>query len=81
MTVMQAVMLMMVNKSKDSIQDELLMKLYDGPSQDPKLIEELLEEQPELEAARRQCKQMVTVLNKALEVLNTVNDKAIASGI
>jgi len=73
----KAIMLKMVNKSKEIIQDELLMKLYDGPSSDPSKVDELLEEQPELEAARKRCKQMVTVLNKALEVLNTVNDKAV----
>lgn len=72
----KAVMLKMVNKSKDLVQDELLMKLYDGPSQDPALVDELLEEQPELEAARRRCVQMVTVLRKALGVLNSVSDKA-----
>jgi len=77
-SVPKAVMLMMVNKSKSLIQDELLMKLYDGPSQDPAQLEQLLEEQPELEAARKRCKQMVTVLNKALDVLNNVNDKAMA---
>jgi len=73
----KAIMLKMVNKSKELVQDELLMKLYDGPSQNPEMVEELLEEQPELEAARKRCKQMVNVLNKALEVLNTVNDKAV----
>ena len=52
------------------------MNLYDGPVQNTDKIDALLEEQPELEAARRRCRQMVTVLNKALEVLNTVNDKA-----
>merc|ERR1719502_1912573 len=71
----KAVMLKMVNKSKDLVQDELLMKLYDGPSQDPAMVDELLEEQPELEAARKRCKQMVVVLNKALDVLNQVGDK------
>ena len=40
----KAVMLKMVNKSKDLVQDELLMKLYDGPSQDPAMVDELLEE-------------------------------------
>jgi len=73
----KAVMLKMVNRSKDAISNELLMKLYDGPSSNPEQLEELLEEKPELEAARKRCKQMVTVLNKALEVLNTVNDKAV----
>jgi len=73
----KAIMLKMVNRSKELVQDELLMKLYDGPSQNPSQIDELLEEQPELEAARKRCKQMVTVLNKAVEVLNTVNDKAV----
>jgi len=73
----KAIMLKMVNRSKDLVQAELLMKLYDGPSQNPSQIEELLEEAPELEAARKRCKQMVNVLNKALEVLNTVNDKAV----
>ena len=72
----KAVMLKMVNKSKDLVQDELLMKLYDGPSQDPAMVDELLEEQPELEAARRRCVQMVTVLRKAMDVLNSVSDKA-----
>ena len=42
-------MLKMVNKSKDWSKTSL-MKLYDGPSQDPAMGTSL-EEQPELEAA------------------------------
>ena len=41
------------------------------------MMDELLEEDPEIDAQRRRCKQMVTVLRKACEVLNTVNDKTV----
>jgi len=68
----KAIMLKMVNTSKDHIQDDLFLKIYDG---DPD-VDHLLEEQPELEAARKRCSQMVQVLTKANNVLNSVTDKA-----
>jgi hypothetical protein len=71
-SVPKSIMLLMVNDMAKSIQDELLLKLYNDD-----LLDTLLEEDPEIDAQRRRCSQMVTVLRKACEVLNTVNDKTV----
>eukprot|EP00656_Telonema_subtile_P053169 TRINITY_DN761_c0_g1_i1.p1 TRINITY_DN761_c0_g1~~TRINITY_DN761_c0_g1_i1.p1 ORF type:complete len:782 (+),score=241.73 TRINITY_DN761_c0_g1_i1:134-2479(+) len=71
-SVPKCIMLLMVNDMANNVHDELLKSLYDES-----LMDDLLEEDPEIDAQRRRCKQMVTVLRKACEVLNTVNDKTV----
>eukprot|EP00658_Telonema_sp_P-2_P035300 TRINITY_DN2569_c0_g1_i15.p1 TRINITY_DN2569_c0_g1~~TRINITY_DN2569_c0_g1_i15.p1 ORF type:complete len:722 (+),score=216.66 TRINITY_DN2569_c0_g1_i15:286-2451(+) len=71
-SVPKCIMHLMVNDVANNVQDELLKRLYNDS-----LLETLLEEDPEIDAQRRRCKQMVVVLRKACEVLNTVNDKTV----
>eukprot|EP00656_Telonema_subtile_P053172 TRINITY_DN761_c0_g2_i1.p1 TRINITY_DN761_c0_g2~~TRINITY_DN761_c0_g2_i1.p1 ORF type:complete len:479 (+),score=192.51 TRINITY_DN761_c0_g2_i1:92-1528(+) len=67
----KAVMFKMVNVATKEMHTAMMKQLY---RQD--LFEELLEEDPELEAQRRRCRQMVIVLNKAVDVLNKVGERA-----
>lgn len=66
----KAVMFKMVNVTVKEMHTTMMKQLY---RQD--LFEELLEEDPELEAQRRRCRQMVIVLNKAVDVLNKVGER------
>jgi dynamin 1-like protein len=71
-TIPKAIMYKMVNVAKDKMHMHMMKELYKQ-----ELFEELLEEDPELEAQRRRCRQMVIVLNKAVDVLNKVGERTV----
>jgi len=69
-TIPKTIMLKMVNIAKDTMHQHMMVELYRED-----LYDELLEEDPELDAQRRRCRSMVTVLNKAVDVLNRVGER------
>jgi dynamin 1-like protein len=66
-TVPKAVMLTLVNYSKEELQRELLQELYK-----PDVLDELLKESEATQNRRKECKKMVEALKKA--------DTIVASG-
>jgi len=67
----KATMHLMVNQAKEKVQVELLRSLYRE-----ELMEEVFNENPDVKTQREACKKMVTVLSKAMTVLNEVHNIA-----
>jgi len=65
----KAVMHFLVNQSKDRIQSELVSALYKEGE-----FEALLSESPEVAEKRRQCRDLLKVMKKAVEIVNEVRD-------
>jgi len=68
-TVPKSVMHFLVNKSKETIQNELVAALYKED-----LFDELLQESPIIAQKRQACKSMIETLRKAHDILNEVRD-------
>jgi len=64
----KAIMHFLVNQSKDRIQSELVSALYKEGE-----FEALLSESPEIAEKRRQCRELLKVMKKALEIVNEGN--------
>lgn len=63
----KAVMLKLITRSKDEIQKELLLKLYNAPD-----LAELVKENELTVQKRKECKKMVEVLQNASEIVSSV---------
>jgi dynamin 1-like protein len=72
-TIPKAIQYKMVDVATESMHMRMMGELYKE-----ELFVELLEEDPELEAQRRRCRQMVIVLNKAVDVLNKVGERTVS---
>jgi len=68
-SVPKAIMLLLVNQMKDSLQAELVYALYNEAQ-----FSELLQENPDVEQKRRMCIELLKVLKKSLEIVNEVRD-------
>lgn len=68
----KTIMHFLVNRSKDSMQNELVGALYRED-----MFESLLEESPLVAERRKQCMKMLQTLRRANEILNEVRDFAI----
>lgn len=64
----KATMHLMVNQAKDKVQVELLRSLYRE-----ELMEQVFNENADVKTQRDECKKMITVLSKAMSVLNEVH--------
>jgi dynamin 1-like protein len=71
-TVIKSVMHFLVNKSKETIQNELVACLYKE-----ELFPELLTESSVVAQRRDTCKGMIDMLKRAHEILNEVRDHQI----
>lgn len=63
----KAIMLKLINRSKDDIQKELLEKLYDSPE-----LSDLVKENELTVQKRKECLKMVEVLRNASEIVSSV---------
>eukprot|EP01116_Phalansterium_solitarium_P023937 TRINITY_DN8617_c0_g1_i1.p1 TRINITY_DN8617_c0_g1~~TRINITY_DN8617_c0_g1_i1.p1 ORF type:complete len:764 (-),score=155.95 TRINITY_DN8617_c0_g1_i1:185-2476(-) len=68
-SVPKSIMHFLVNRSKETIQNELVASLYKE-----ELFEELLEESSQIAKRRNACKTMLDVLRRANEILTEVRD-------
>lgn len=66
-TVPKAIMLKLINKSKDDIQKTLLEKMYNSPD-----LEDLVKENEVTVQKRKECIRMVEVLKNASEIVSSV---------
>lgn len=67
-TVPKAIMLNLVNTSKEELQRELLQELYKT-----EVLDELLKESEFTQNRRKECKKMIEALQKADEIVGTVS--------
>lgn len=65
----KSIMHFLVNSSKEQIQNELVTNLYKE-----ELFAVLLEESEAVSKKRKTCKEMLTVLRRAHEILNEVRE-------
>lgn len=65
----KSIMHFLVNQSKDKIQNELVTQLYKE-----ELFDHLLEESPAISMRRSQCKDLLSVLLRAQQILNEVRE-------
>jgi len=65
----KAIMHFLVNQTKEHIQSELVSKLYKEGQ-----FEALLSESPEVAHKRKQCRDLLVVMKKALEIVSEVRD-------
>lgn len=63
----KAIMLNLVNHSKEELQRELLTELYKA-----ELLDELMQESDHTKQRRNECKKMIEALQKADEIVGTV---------
>jgi len=68
-TVPKSIMHFLVNKSKETIQNELVACLYRE-----ELFDDLLSESSQIAQKRESCQTMISILRKAHEILNEVRD-------
>jgi hypothetical protein len=68
-TVPKAIMFMLVNKTKDDIQSELVRELYREDK-----FEDLLKEGDDVAERRNACLELLRVMKKALEIINSIKD-------
>lgn len=66
-TVPKAIMLNLVNKSKEELQRELLTELYKKD-----VLDDLLQESDFTRQRRKDCKKMIEALQKADEIVGSV---------
>lgn len=65
----KSIMYFLVNQSKNAIQSELVSSLYKEGQ-----FEELLAESPEIAHKRRQCRELISIMKKALQIVTEVRD-------
>eukprot|EP01083_Nonionella_stella_P190921 706989_1 len=65
----KAIMYLLVNQSKKELQSELVTMLYKD-----KMFDSLLAENPEVAQKRTNCVDLLNILNRALEIVNSVRD-------
>jgi len=70
----KSIMFMLVNKSKSRLQQDLALTLYKEDQ-----FEQLLSESPEIARKRKAAKDLLSILRKALQIINEVNDYRIES--
>ncbi|KAI9468457.1 MAG: Dynamin central region-domain-containing protein [Benjaminiella poitrasii] len=63
----KAIMLSLVNRSKEELQRELLAQLYQND-----ILDDLLKESDDTKQRRKECKAMIEALQKAEEIIGTV---------
>jgi len=68
-TVPKSIMLMLINLSKERLQQDLALTLYREEK-----FEELLSENPEIAQKRKQTNDLLSVLRKSLDIVNEVRD-------
>jgi len=68
-TVPKCIMLMLINLSKERLQQDLALTLYREEK-----FEELLSENPEIAQKRKQTNDLLSVLRKSLDIVNEVRD-------
>lgn len=68
-SVPKSIMHFLVNKSKESLQNQLVARLYKE-----ELFEELLEESPLIAQKRKECERTIEALSKAHTILSEVRD-------
>lgn len=64
----KAIMLNLIQRSKDELQRELLRELYNN-----KVLDDLLKESDFTQQRRKECKKMIEALQKADEIVSSVN--------
>merc|ERR1719192_3042808 len=70
----KSIMFMLVNKSKQRLQQDLALALYKEDQ-----FESLLSESPEIARKRKAAQDLLVILQKALQIINEVNDYRIES--
>merc|ERR1712142_643881 len=65
----KSIMFMLVNKSKQRLQQDLALALYKEDQ-----FESLLSESPEIARKRKAAQDLLAILQKALGIINEVND-------
>jgi len=70
----KSIMFMLVNKSKQRLQQDLALALYKEDQ-----FESLLSESPEIARKRKAAQDLLAILQKALQIINEVNDYRIES--
>merc|ERR1712154_166801 len=70
----KSIMFMLVNKSKQRLQQDLALALYKEDQ-----FESLLSESPEIARKRKAANDLLKILQKALQIINEVNDYRIES--
>jgi len=68
-TIPKSIMCFLVNKSKDSLHNRLVERLYKE-----ELFDELLGESPDMVERRNATREMVQTLKRATEIVNEVRD-------
>lgn len=70
----KTIMFMLVNKSKQRLQQDLALALYKEDQ-----FEKLLSEDPEIARKRKDAQDLLSILQKALSIINEVNDFRVES--
>merc|ERR1712190_191571 len=70
----KSIMFMLVNKSKQRLQQDLALALYKEDQ-----FESLLSESPEIARKRKAAQDLLSILQKALQIISEVNDYRINS--
>merc|ERR1712060_441340 len=70
----KSIMFMLVNKSKQRLQQDLALALYKEDQ-----FESLLSENPEIARKRKAANDLLKILQKALQIISEVNDYRIGS--
>ncbi len=70
-SVPKTIMAFLVNQSKNVAQRELVAELY---REDGGAMRDLLQEDPALQAEREECKSVIKMLKKAMEVITELRD-------
>merc|ERR1712087_486873 len=70
----KSIMFMLVNKSKQRLQQDLALALYKEDQ-----FESLLSESPEIARKRKAAQDLLAILQKALQIISDVNDYRIES--
>ena len=70
----KSIMFMLVNKSKQRLQQDLALALYKEDQ-----FEKLLSEDPEISRKRKDAQDLLNILRKALSIINEVNDFRVES--